>query len=335
MLSNLLAHTIGWRDKLVDSRTLNGFAIENFDGLRAMAALMVLNQHTATFPALILGPAGVWLFFTISGYLLYAALLRTGEVVPSSRSVIAYLLRRVFRIAPLFMVVVFVMSIYLKWPVGEVSTYWINEHLLLLNAEDHLWPVKLGLLFSVFLPLIVIMLAPVVSITLRSILLLSMAIFAWWVFEYRGLLIVQGSTPYFTPFLLGMALVHLQPRITPVIGRLMVIFGLLGILGFSVNAGWADAYRQWWGFNDIAAMWNYGWLVYGACALVVIGVGTARSRFWSNPWLRLCGIISYGMYLWHWLIILWLENMGITGPAFHLLALFGISGGGAAYLCTD
>jgi hypothetical protein len=150
-----------------------------------------------------------------------------------------------------------------------------------------------------------------------------MAILAWWVFEYRGLLAAQGNTLYFTPFLLGMVLVHLQPRITPGIGLLMVVSGLLGILGFGINAGWADVYRQWWGFNDLAGIWDYGWPVYGACALLVVGVGTARSRFWGNPWLRLCGIMSYGIYLWHWLIILWLVNLGVTGPAFHLLALFG------------
>lgn len=90
------------------------------DGLRGLAVLIVLASHLANaglpvFPGLSLsgtGKSGVYLFFVLSAYLLTRLLL--ARPVREWRSLhpwIDYGLRRVLRIWPLYLVVLFVSAL--------------------------------------------------------------------------------------------------------------------------------------------------------------------------------------------------------------------------------
>src|SRR5689334_6125153 len=72
------------------------------DGLRALAIIGVLLHHTRDKPfALVNGYRGVWVFFVLSGFLITTLALR--EEARSGRlNIRAFMIRRVFRILPLY-----------------------------------------------------------------------------------------------------------------------------------------------------------------------------------------------------------------------------------------
>ncbi len=305
-----------WRDKFIVHKPSTGPLVENFDGVRAVAATMVFLQHAETFPGLVLGPVGVWLFFTLSGYLLYLVFLRMEAPLPDSNILVSYLVRRVFRLAPLFAVFLLFQQIF--WLVVSPYAVWdlprITEHLLLLRADNHLWSIKTEMVFYVFLPFIILLLAPLVKPGYRVIALIFLTGLTWWFFEKNRILVLHGGMPYFTPFILGMLMVHVQPWLKPWMGRVLALIGVLGILGFGIDHPLAATYRGAIGFANWEAMWGMGHYVYPACALLVVGVASYKSAFWGNPWLRLVGVVGYGFYLWHPLVIIWFRDHDLPVP---------------------
>ena len=284
------------RDQLIMHKPSTGPLVENFDGVRAVAATMVFLQHALPFPGVVLGPAGVWLFFTLSGYLLYLVFLRMEAPLPNSSILVSYLVRRVFRLAPLY--IAFLLFHQLFWltivPDAAWNGQWVSEHLLLLRADDHLWSIKTEMVFYLFLPLLILMLAPLVKPNYRLVALAIIAMLTWWFFEHKRILVLHGGMPYFTPFILGMMMVHVQPHVKPWMGRILALVGFLAILGFGIDHPVAEAYRFSIGFTQWEQMWSSGHYVYWACALLVLGVASYKSRFWGNPWLRLIGVVGYG-----------------------------------------
>jgi hypothetical protein len=136
----------------------------------------------------------------------------------------------------------------------------------------------------------------------------------WWFFEKNRILVLHGGMPYFTPFILGMLMVHVQPWLKPWMGRVLALIGVLGILGFGIDHPLAATYRGAIGFANWEAMWGMGHYVYPACALLVVGVASYKSAFWGNPWLRLVGVVGYGFYLWHPLVIIWFRDHDLPVP---------------------
>ncbi|MBT5031092.1 MAG: acyltransferase [Proteobacteria bacterium] len=317
-MSNLWQSITDWRDQLITHKPSTGPLVENFDGVRAVAAIMVFLQHLGTVPHVVFGPVGVWLFFTLSGYLLYLVFLRIEQPLPTGGTLIAYFTRRLFRIVPLFVVVLVVMSMYWTQPWGEINPLWINLHLLGLMGDHHLWTIKVELIFYLFLPFLILVLAPIINPKIRLIILLALAFPVWWYFEHKMVLVLHGGMPYFTPFILGMAAVHAQPMITPRVGKILTCLGLLGILGFGLDVGIAEKYRHFIGFTDWMAMWAMGHFVYPACMLLVIGVASYKSRFWGNPWLRLLGVVGYGFYLWHPVVIIYVRDFELPNWQFNI-----------------
>lgn len=304
------------RDQLIMHKPSTGPLVENFDGVRAVAATMVFLQHALPFPGVVLGPAGVWLFFTLSGYLLYLVFLRMEAPLPNSSILVSYLVRRVFRLAPLY--IAFLLFHQLFWLTIVPDAAWngqlVSEHLLLLRADDHLWSIKTEMVFYLFLPLLIMMLAPLVKPNYRLVALAIIAMLTWWFFEHKRILVLHGGMPYFTPFILGMMMVHVQPHVKPWMGRILALVGFLAILGFGIDHPVAEAYRFSIGFTQWEQMWSSGHYVYWACALLVLGVASYKSRFWGNPWLRLIGVVGYGFYLWHPLVIVWYHYHELPVP---------------------
>ncbi len=85
------------------------------DGLRALSAALVVTWHTRDSPLHFLqGERGVTVFFVLSGYLITMLALREEEKV-GQLSIKGFFLRRVFRILPLYYVVLagYALSVYL------------------------------------------------------------------------------------------------------------------------------------------------------------------------------------------------------------------------------
>lgn len=129
----------------------------NLDGLRFMAACLVIVHHAENCKALLglphsgrleqwdqIGHLGVLLFFVISGFLITYLLLRE-EAGQGRYSILNFQMRRILRIWPLYFLMVLLSMFVLPFvpllhlPGTEAATVLEN------------WPAKLGL-FIVFLP---------------------------------------------------------------------------------------------------------------------------------------------------------------------------------------
>ena len=71
------------------------------DGVRGWTALCVLGAHAQAF-SVGFGATGVWLFFLLSGYLRGGSLQRAFARGSVTVEIMRYLVRRVFRILPIY-----------------------------------------------------------------------------------------------------------------------------------------------------------------------------------------------------------------------------------------
>lgn len=290
-------------DKIVGQRATTGNSfIENFDGLRAVAALMVLSMHLHTIPNLAGGTPGVWLFFTLSGYLLYSGFDRFTKQF-NSQVIIAYLVRRVFRIMPLYLVFIFSYAYLLKyyWSPYQADTWFLSQ-LFFLKPSLHLWTVNAEMIFYFMLPIIFLILIPLKSDQWRlAVLLFFSLVFVGIDKAYD--LSFPVIRDFIATFLLGMAALHFRQYIREQYAPFIAYTSFASILFLSAFVPWNEPVRHFFGLHSPVDMYAYGYVFYPLCFLLVASLSRFRSRFWGNRWLRLIGVCGYGVYLWHPLTI--------------------------------
>lgn len=271
----------------------------NFDGLRAVAALMVLVMHLRTIPDLASGAPGVWLFFGLSGFLLYSGFLAIPEL--SSRSIIAYIVRRVFRILPLY--VLFVLTYahgFKQWePMHTLS--WSLAHIFFLSGDLHLWTIRAEIVFYLLLPFVVVVLAFIRSAAARFVALLAFAAacMTYWNDNYAM-------------FFIGMAAVHGSRWISGSWGKVLTYASLALILVLSTFNDFTAPLREALGIVSRAGMYGEGPVFFPLCFLVVAGASRFDSRLLGNRWLRVIGVCGFGVYLWHPLVIEMVRAWGLS-----------------------
>lgn len=326
----------------VDSHTSYVPAI---DGLRTVAVLGVLIYHLnpAWFPG---GYLGVGMFFTLSGYLITANLMRSyrrgkGLGLPT------FWLRRFRRLVPavaLMLVTVLLLTIFFDLPkLGEnarfslSSLFYVNNWHVIAEGQsyfdrfaghaplDHMWSLSVEEQFYLFWPLVLFVLlkltggkrAPLVV----STLVLAAVSFGWMAFLFNtgsdATRVYEGTDTRAGGILLGaalaIALTNAQGyRIPP---RLLTIpAALLGVLGIAA---------LFWLLPDYSPhLYNWGLLALSAASVAVITAAldkrTLTSKFFGLTPLRWIGERSYGIYLWHLPAIVFIpewENLPWAHPA--------------------
>lgn len=275
--------------------------IPALDGLRGVAVLLVVTYHA--WPNLNRGGAyGVTLFFVLSGFLITRILIRRDQV-----DFRRFYLRRAARLLPAL--IVFLASWWLltgtwSWhPLTYTANYaWIAgdgvfglAHMWSLSVEEHfyvLWPLMVA-----FTP------RRWMAATTASLLAVGVA--------WRLLML---DAPFER-----------------------VMWGT-DTAAFAILAGCLLAVVQWrppahWGtpatvglvaFSLVTPAWTTGYLVVELLVVVlaVVAVGVAASapvRWLEAKPLVWCGVVAYGLYLWHGALLhLWPIPVA-------LVAAFGLS----------
>lgn len=337
------------------------------DGLRAVAVLVVMAEHAdlrmpgsgaAAVPG---GFLGVDVFFVISGFLITSLLLverrRSGRVDLRS-----FWLRRARRLLPAAGVVIAGTAVLVKvadLPVDGASVrgdalaalaYVANWRFVITDQSyfasfglpspfRHLWSLSLEEQWYVVFPPVLVGLIALLRrpAALLGVLLAAAAASAVWM----AMLYTPGTDPsrvyYGTDtrahtLLVGAALavvmVHFPGPVRR-IARVAPVLGVAGLVALAVVFHTVDSQQ--------ASLYRGGFAVVAlASAATIAGValpGAAGPVWWllGRRLPVLVGRLSYGLYLWHWPVYVWLtpERAGVSGyelVALRLAVSFTIAG---------
>ncbi len=288
----------------------SGMNVYALDGLRGVAAVMVVADHSwGRFTGQ--GAGGVWLFMSLSGFLLARPFIRQPKQALSLQYWSDFFLRRIRRIVPAYYV--YIIVIY-------VLTFRSDEairHFLFLQGSGHLWVVPQEVLFYLLTPIIMVVnvlffrnriWVVIFSLTLLMVLanaMLDKNIIALYGMTYKGL------RPFVGVFLGGMIASYLYYGIYEpskkshmdnysirlgfaVSGLALLLFFLLGSTG------------RLWGGHHVYAQIYFHWFGAAAGALLFVIVAadsTPLNRILSSLPLRAIGVVSFSLYLFHPLVL--------------------------------
>lgn len=192
-------------------------------GLRGLAVLFVLFSHVGNagmsllpVPHDAIGKIGVWIFFSLSAFLLTRglceALSRDGS---QGRALISYGIHRVMRIYPLYVVVLLLHALW-----GDISSSSIGRHLLLQEGAAELWAIPVEFKYYLIVPLVALAAQqwPMRWVA-RSLLAGILVSFGYGLADPKAVFSIElDLLPKITPFLLGSLLAlwtEQKPRTGP------------------------------------------------------------------------------------------------------------------------
>lgn len=296
---------------------------KELDGIRAIAALMVVSFHFWYNPELNLPPllskianfgrTGVSLFFVLSGFLITRILIATKEL-PNYFS--SFYARRSLRIFPLYYFFLclnfFIVPLIFKTPIIPASQqiyHWVYLQNFALtfkwlhNGPIHFWSLAVEEHFYLFWPLLIYFLN-VRRIAIASILIIIIA------FLVRLIMVNKGFEVYYFTFAridelsLGalLAILEIRHKLTDKYANrfllLSVIVAIPTVVLWAFFSGAANAVMQVVKFNFL------GLTFFGIVAFVI----SVRETNWIKRLLQVkpilySGKISYGLYVYHPLCI--------------------------------
>lgn len=136
-----------WHD-LHHKTSSMGVQIGALDGIRGIAALMVLAEHTGILNGI--GALGVYLFFALSGFLLATPFVQAPDKAVSVAYMGGYLLRRLKRIVPMYYTFL-VITMLLR---GKNQEFF--RHLFFVQGDGHLWTIPQEMFFYLVLPFVML-----------------------------------------------------------------------------------------------------------------------------------------------------------------------------------
>ena len=315
----------------------------DIDGLRALAVLLVLFFHA--FPKYMPGGfVGVDVFFVISGYLITSLLIDRAK--KGTLSITNFYSRRVLRIFPALLLV-FASVGFLAWLFllpGELKqlglhlasasgffsnfVFWKEAGYFDTDAISkpllHLWSLSIEEQFYLLWPLLLIFTLK------RRFFPYLLALLAFASFRYNiHLLETDRVGAYYSPFgrawelLLGSLAACLQTserstrvriylskffKLTP-IPEIASLLGLTSIVFVAVHIDGTYAFPGYWALLP----------VLGCLSVMTMGEGSfLNKKLLSQPVLVGVGLISYPLYLWHWMALSF-THIIVPSPGWHLV----------------
>lgn len=280
--------------------------LKPLDGVRGLAVLIVFLSHASgreisnvawlNFHGI--GHIGVYLFFVLSGYLLARNLL-------SGQSVREFYVRRFFRVAPLyFLVLSMVFSAQLsgyyspRYLYVEDGAAGLFRHMLFLKGDGVFWTVAAEFSFYLVLPLIVW-----VGVNLGSgwLMLGCVAYFAWFMFALQGtlpppkLVDIRHQGQYLDVLVCGAIAAFINRKLPEGVMAVLLMI-LMGITVICVSKSFLWFHQPFYGLRWASLL--YG-AVFALCIVSVVQGNKYLLVVFNNSVLRFMGIVGFGWYLLH------------------------------------
>lgn len=299
---------------------------KSLDGLRGIAVLFVLLSHSSNMNMHLMpfirfehtGKAGVYLFFLLSAFLLDKQIyVKFKERKADKKYWYNYTLKRIIRIYPAYIIAIFsywVLDAFLsKFSIEGFfeSPMAVFNHLILVEGQGHFWSIPTEMKYYLLSPVIMFILYSVFRFDRRksSIFILLLVLIATLCEFYYGLPYMSAFR-YFPIFLVGMWLAIYSGELLSVVSlklinilSLVSIFILVLTMPFYFNflTGAAFDYRASYLFLPYTLLWG----------VVLLGVlkGSIIKKVFELRFLRLIGVISFSVYLYHWPFLVLIRNL--------------------------
>ncbi|HMG43978.1 MAG TPA: acyltransferase family protein [Acidimicrobiales bacterium] len=321
------------------------------DGLRGLAVAAVVAFHLGRLQG---GFLGVDLFFVLSGFLITSLLLREATS-HGSVGLGAFWARRARRLLPALLLALVGVSVLLLWLTPEAVRagfrgemlatlgYVANWERVVADASywdifnqpsplDHMWSLAIEEQFYVLWPLVLVGLCRVAGRARLTRAVAAVSVVAgavslvWLAASYDPL---DTNWAYFSTFtrlgptLLGAALAAVTITVPRRLGPpgaawdVAALGALAAMTWLAVDLGGTGA-----------GYYRGGLVVFAVAAVVAVRAVTGGppglvARALSVPPLRALGLVSYGVYLWHWPVIVYAteDRTGLDGWALDLLCI--------------
>jgi len=318
------------------------------DGLRAIAALSVLAFHAWLYslPTARAGVRdtlgdqivhefrlGLVLFFVLSGFLLFRPWVRAARTAGRRPRTGAFYLRRAARIGPAYYACV-LGSIALLWPLDRMAglrlppagDLWLFgvfgqnfTESTVLKLNPPLWTLAVEVTFYLVLPVLAWLMLRLPRVRRRSVQLVIPVAFLgvgiawnWWLagkgYGIAPTKVLLAMGPYFAAGMIAAVLVDGHELGRRAVGILMAA-GLLLVLG---DAVWA-AREALHGSHDLTLRVVRDLPAAAGFGAIIAAAACSVHRIPGLSWrpLALVGLVSYGLYLWHVPLLLWLRAHGL------------------------
>jgi peptidoglycan/LPS O-acetylase OafA/YrhL len=301
------------------------------DGVRAVAITLVFLYHTAlgappnSMPWLrslmFQGRAGVWVFFVLSGYLIFRPFARSmlhGTSVAWS----GYALRRAVRIYPAYVLALLVLA--LAYDYGNLRSFadWVQALTLTQNLTgiayegqrgiQQAWSLAVEMNFYVFVPIFALAIVRIARRGSRSVersvwwgIALVVMLGGIWQVAARNTIVPLFLLPnYFPAFGAGMALAVASVRMPSWLAPIALFVGRhrafvwLAAAGVLAMRGWVFDSPE--GFDSKQGPEAQFWFTLFAVPVVAAAVWSLdRPGVLVRRIPVALGTVSYGVFLWH------------------------------------